>query len=420
MPVVPQLFPGVSMPGRKGEAAVREVQRFLRQWDRSGSAGRTRMLAAFVAQNAGSTGPELEQRLAHMASLLLARVHAWMRLHYTCGTCLGVQLRSVGVFLSAPSNHSYLTEFLEVGGVFTILDIINHKQTSDGDKREALHLLQAIANAGRTYKELICESLGLPVIAKCLGKSKVEETQEAAVTLLQSLAHGNPKHKNHIYMELISLLSCTSTKTQQLVLQTLCIVQKTLNSAHSSILEPLFNLLKSLSSEVQYEALQLIRMLKGYEVIPALLKGLVTLLKPKTERIQKNDMLEDPENITVTEEFPAFIQQAAAARAIRMLSQESQEMSDELLRQGVVHHLLCAMGNQNHADAQKQASLALEQFVRVYPVVKEHVRKAMGSTLFNLFVHNAEVLHMKMDEIQVDILLSNKVNISEVLKEPPH
>uniref|UniRef100_A0A8C9S6C1 Armadillo like helical domain containing 1 n=1 Tax=Scleropages formosus TaxID=113540 RepID=A0A8C9S6C1_SCLFO len=248
------------MPGRKGEAAVREVQRFLRQWDRSGSAGRTRMLAAFVAQNAGSTGPELEQRLAHMASLLLARSFTTLS-SYTCGTCLGVQLRSVGVFLSAPSNHSYLTEFLEVGGVFTILDIINHKQTSDGDKREALHLLQAIANAGRTYKELICESL---VIAKCLGKSKVEETQEAAVTLLQSLAHGNPKHKNHIYMELISLLSCTSTKTQQLVLQTLCI--KTLNSAHSSILEPLFNLLKSLSSEVQYEAAVLITTLRGVPV----------------------------------------------------------------------------------------------------------------------------------------------------------
>ncbi|KPP69017.1 hypothetical protein Z043_112256, partial [Scleropages formosus] len=364
------------MPGRKGEAAVREVQRFLRQWDRSGSAGRTRMLAAFVAQNAGSTGPELEQRLAHMASLLLARVHAWMRLQYPfywvrweVGIVLGATLspsppcpatRAGPAWVCSSDHHSYLTEFLEVGGVFTILDIINHKQTSDGDKREALHLLQAIANAGRTYKELVCESLGLPVIAKCLGKSKVEETQEAAVTLLQSLAHGNPKHKNHIYMELISLLSCTSTKTQQLVLQTLCIVQ-------------------------------------GYEVIPALLKGLVTLLKPKTERIQKNDMLEDPENITVTEEFPAFIQQAAAARAIRMLSQESQEMSDELLRQGVVHHLLCAMGNQNHADAQKQASLALEvplpltahsldqQFVRVYPVVKEHVRKAMGSTLFNLF-----------------------------------
>lgn len=43
-----------------------------------------------------------------------------------------------------------------------------------------------------------------------------------------------------------------------------------------------------------------------------------------------------------------------------MLAQGSQEISEALIHFGVVHHFLYAMGNQKHADAQRQASLALE------------------------------------------------------------
>ncbi|GAA6098463.1 armadillo-like helical domain containing protein 1 isoform X1 [Tachysurus ichikawai] len=98
-----------------------------------------------------------------------------------------------------------------------------------------------------------------------------------------------------------------------------------------------------------------------------------------------------------------------------MLAVESRETSEELIRLGVVHHLLCAMGNQEHADAQRQASLALMHFVSCFPVVEKHVCRAMGPALFNSFMHNAELLYMNMDEIQADILLSNKVDISREL-----
>lgn len=53
-----------------------------------------------------------------------------------------------------------MAEFLEVGGVLTLLEIIGLKQANEEDKLEALKNLTYIANAGRKYKELVCESYG--------------------------------------------------------------------------------------------------------------------------------------------------------------------------------------------------------------------------------------------------------------------
>lgn len=51
-------------------------------------------------------------------------------------------------------------EFLEDGGVLTLLDILSHSQSKEEEKVEALRLLLTISDAGRKYKEVICESHG--------------------------------------------------------------------------------------------------------------------------------------------------------------------------------------------------------------------------------------------------------------------
>ncbi|XP_048845422.1 armadillo-like helical domain containing protein 1 isoform X2 [Brienomyrus brachyistius] len=377
------------MSSRNQQVGIKRLLQFFRQWDRGSAAARSRMLEAFVGRSLGDTGPELELRFAQSASLFLARITAWIRLHYMFGTYLGLQLRAVGVFLSASNSHRYLTEFLEVGGVLTLLEILNQKQIKDEDKTEALRLLQIISDAGRKYKELICESFGVRVIVECLAKSTSVDTKETASVLLESLAHGNYKYQEQVYKGLVALLQCTSPKAQQLALQNLRIVHKIVNSAHPNIVEPLLNMLKSLNLEVQYEAIELIRDLMSYdEVKPALLKGLVALLKPVKKEPQQYQILKDPERINMTTSLPVSIQQAAAAKAIR-----------------------------EHADSQKQACLALKQFVHTHPVLVEHVQAAMGITLFDLFMNNPEALYMKMNGIQADILVSNKMNISEGLEE---
>ena len=57
-------------------------------------------------------------------------------------------------------SNRYLIEFLEVGGVLTLLEILALEKISEGDKKESIKLLQVIANSGRKYKGLICESYG--------------------------------------------------------------------------------------------------------------------------------------------------------------------------------------------------------------------------------------------------------------------
>lgn len=53
-----------------------------------------------------------------------------------------------------------MMEFLEVGGVLTLLEILGQDKLKEEDKTEALRLLQIISNTGQKYKELVCESYG--------------------------------------------------------------------------------------------------------------------------------------------------------------------------------------------------------------------------------------------------------------------
>ncbi|XP_039984967.1 armadillo-like helical domain containing protein 1 [Xiphias gladius] len=403
------------MSTQEEPANIGKVLGFLRDWDRGDRTARSRMLNTFMAQNKGKTFHELECEFALASSLFLARLTTWMRLTYMFGTFLGLQLRAIRIFLSASGQDQYLMEFLEDGGVLTLLKILSHTQSKEEDKAEALHLLLTVSNAGRKYKEIICESHGVKVIAECPAKSNTEETQATAWALLESLSHGNPKYQNQIYRSLIALMACNSPKAHQLVLHTLRTVQSKMKTAHHSIVEPLLNMLRSLQLGVQDEAINLILDLKCYDVRPALLSGLVALLRPAKEEVKPHQITEEAEMIKTTGSLPVFVQQAAAAKALRSLAEEDQELSRELLSLGVIQHLLYAMGNREHTDAQKQASLALEHFVRSFPVIEEHVQRVMGSRLFAAFMHKAETLYMNLDEAQAEILLTNKVNISEVL-----
>ena len=56
---------------------------------------------------ANATGPQLERELNNGASLLLTRVSAWLRLTYLLGYDLALQLRAIGVFVSAASGNRY-------------------------------------------------------------------------------------------------------------------------------------------------------------------------------------------------------------------------------------------------------------------------------------------------------------------------
>uniref|UniRef100_A0A673U8L6 Armadillo like helical domain containing 1 n=1 Tax=Suricata suricatta TaxID=37032 RepID=A0A673U8L6_SURSU len=413
------------MTSVKEQAAISRLLSFLQEWDNAGKVARSHILNTFIETNQGKTAPELEQEFSQGASLFLVRLTSWLRLTYMTGWCLDKLLKSIGIFLSAVSSNRYLIEFLEVGGILTLLEILGLEKIKEEDKKESIRLLQVIANSGRKYKELICESYGVRSIAEFLAKSKSEESQEEVQILLDSLVHGNPKYQNQVYKGLIALLSCASPKAQQLSLQTLRTAQSIIGTTHPSIVDCVLKVLRTMHLEVQYEAIELIKDLVSYDVCQALLKGLVALLIPSVKETSKlqHKILNgreplglglrlraagggllglgsrasrltaapppDPAVLQLTANLPVFLQQAAAAKAIGVLARSNTSIAEEMLHLRVVHSLMAAMGNTDHSNSQRQASLTLES--------------------------NAGDLYMKIDSIQADILAANKVNVSKAL-----
>ncbi|XP_023410087.2 armadillo-like helical domain containing protein 1 [Loxodonta africana] len=241
------------MTSIKEQAAISRLLSFLQDWDKSGKVARSHILSSFIETNQGKTAPELEKEFSQGASLFLVRLTTWLRLTYMTGCCLDKLLKSIGIFLSAVSSNRYLIEFLEVGGVLTLLEILGLEKIKEEHKKESIKLLQLIANSGRKYKELICESYGVRSIAEFLAKSKSEETQEEVQVLLDALVHGNPKYQNQVYKGLIALLPCASPKAQQLSLQTLRTAQSIIGTTHPSIVDCVLKVLRTMHLEVQYE-----------------------------------------------------------------------------------------------------------------------------------------------------------------------
>uniref|UniRef100_A0A6I8NTX2 Armadillo like helical domain containing 1 n=1 Tax=Ornithorhynchus anatinus TaxID=9258 RepID=A0A6I8NTX2_ORNAN len=191
------------MTSIKEQAAISRLLGFLQDWDRADQATRLQILDNFIEINEGKTAPELEQEFSQGASLFLLRLSTWLRLSYPF-PCRGDLLASKMLFMcsSLPPSYHYLVEFLEVGGVLTLLEILGLETLQEEDRKEAIKLLQLIANAGRKFKELICESYG--VRAEC---------QEEAQILLELLWSTEiPSTQKQVYKGLIALLSCTSPK----------------------------------------------------------------------------------------------------------------------------------------------------------------------------------------------------------------
>ncbi|NXI97740.1 ARMD1 protein, partial [Psophia crepitans] len=399
------------MTSVKEQEAIRKLMVFLQEWDSAHKVARSRILDNFIKSNDGKTEPELELEFSQGASLFLARLTAWLRMTYMYSTCLNKLLKSIGIFLSAASG--YLTEFLEIGGVLILLEVLGLNHLTEEDKRESVKLLQLVADTGRKYKELICESYGVQFLAEFLATSNSAEAQEDAQVLLASLGHGNPKYQNQVYKGLIAVLPCASPRAQQLALQTLRAMQDTVGEAPSILVEPVLGALCSVHLEVQYEALQLLRALMAQELRPALLKGLVALLTPPRKKAFTfpDTTAKDPTALCLKQPMLVYIQQAAAAKAIGVLAKESAEVAEELLQLKVVHGLMVAVGNLDHLASQRYASISLEYFVHTFPVVEECVKKALGHTLFQRFMDSPETWYTKMDPVQAEELASNIVDI---------
>ncbi|NXK06321.1 ARMD1 protein, partial [Herpetotheres cachinnans] len=389
----------------KEQEAIRKLMVFLQEWDSAHKVARSHILDNFIKSNDGKTEPELELEFSQGASLFLARLTAWLRMTYTHSTCLDKLLKSIGIFLSAASGRRYLIEFLEIGGVLILLEILGLNHLKEEDKKESVKLLQLLADAGRKYKELICESYGR---RHFLATSTSAEAQDDVRVLLDSLGRGNPKYQNQVYKGLLAVLPCAPPEAQQLALQMLGAMQDVVGEAPSLLVEPVLGALCSVHLEVQYKAIQLLKALMAQEARPALLKGLVALLTaPRKKAVSFCDETATGKGADLRVRSRLCLPGQPGG----ILAKESAEVAEELIQLKVVHGLMVALGNLDHVASQRHASISLEYFVHMFPFVEECIKKALGHTLFQRFMDSPETWYTKMDPVQAEELASNTVDI---------
>ncbi|XP_055671128.1 armadillo-like helical domain containing protein 1 [Falco peregrinus] len=401
------------MTSVKEQEAIGKLMVSLQKWDSAHKVARRCILDNFIKSNDGKTEPELELELSQGAGLFLARLTAWLRMTYTYSTCLDKLLKSIGILLSAASGCRYLIEFLEAGGILILLEVLGLNHLKEENKRESLKLLQLVADAGRKYKELICESYGVRSLAKFLATSSSAEAQEDMQILLDPSDHGNPKYQNQVYKGLLAVLPTPPTRAQQLALQTLGAMQDVVGEAPSLLVEPVLGTLCSVNLEVQHEATRLLKAPAALEVRPARLKGLAALLAAPSQKPPafRRETAQDPTRLCLREPVLAYVKQAAAAKVIGVLAKELAGVAEDLIHLKVVHGLMVALGNVDHVASQRHASISLEYFVHAFPFMEECIKKALGHTLFQHFMDSPETWYTKMDPVQAEELVSNTVDI---------
>ena len=218
--------------GGKGSLAA-----ILRKWDAGSRASRMRQLDEFVAQCQDMTGPQLEETLESGASLLLARASSWLRLSYALGHSVALQLRAIAAFVAA-SSASASSPSLSRSAASRRSSRSSLPQLPEEDKACAMRLLMAIAQAGRHYKEIVCEGDGIDALEGFMLASKSEDLLEEARDLLVTIGRGNPRFATDVHRSLLRLLKSESNTCQRLACAGLRLLLKVLPSSQLYTTDP--------------------------------------------------------------------------------------------------------------------------------------------------------------------------------------
>lgn len=175
----------------------------VRLWDSGSRNQRIAVLTTFVKKHQGSTASELDKDLGHAGMLLFTRITAWLRLTYQLGYELSIQLAAISLFIQ---GQKYLTNFMEVGGIQTLTDILATPTKFPSDRSNGLLLLIHIANSGRVYREMICDGAGSDMIVRAVLGETNEKILELASSLFLSLGQGNPRKASVVHGGLLYLI----------------------------------------------------------------------------------------------------------------------------------------------------------------------------------------------------------------------
>ena len=193
----------------------------LRQWDAAGRMTRTRILREVLALQSRKKGnspveaSSLDNALGPgAASLFLARTNTWMRMTCLTGYELTVQLQVCGMFLESVGGERFVNEFVECGGITTLLDVLALPGPSDAEKVLALSQVKLIAERGWETCRIINEQDGAAVAMAYMLGSATEPGQVLISSLLVELANNDVRYRHTILEELLDATASTNPFAQ--------------------------------------------------------------------------------------------------------------------------------------------------------------------------------------------------------------
>eukprot|EP00163_Fabomonas_tropica_P011771 TRINITY_DN2264_c0_g2_i3.p1 TRINITY_DN2264_c0_g2~~TRINITY_DN2264_c0_g2_i3.p1 ORF type:complete len:731 (+),score=147.00 TRINITY_DN2264_c0_g2_i3:273-2465(+) len=390
----------------------------LRKWDKASRNERVRILENFIAKHSHTTGAQLQTEYGNGASLFLARISAWLRLTYLLGFAISQQLRAISIFVGASSGQRFLLEFLETGGVATVLEILTLEKLGEGDKQQCLTLLTHVASSGRNYKELVCEHEGIKIILETLAFSYDDDTQACCKNLILPLGRGNPMYQSILQQGLLATLKTYSNPgAQRIAAQSLRVLYRDIPFT-KECLEPTLALFKSLDIQVQHEGFELIKLLASDpQLSVSVVTRIVELLTPSSHVgvDEMDDVMvvassagaatQHGHFVTRGKTIPAgYIQQACAARALGVLITLSYELAQMSIELDCLTGLFQAMANTSHYESQKAAGGTLHTLVRVLPDVEDMALSHMGEEFFHEFMDKPATIYRDLNVQKLDIL----------------
>ena len=174
---------------------------------------------------------------------------------YLTGTNLAIQIKAIRVFIGSSGGSTFLNEFLEVGGVFSLLELLSLPTSKELDKAESIRLIHDIVKNGPKYRDFVCECFGIRSIAEYMIRCKSDVGADYGRVTLLLLGSGNSRYLPQVYKAFISVItsSIIPMKPLQLSCQGLRALLPNINQIHPSIVEATVALLKNPFYEVQHE-----------------------------------------------------------------------------------------------------------------------------------------------------------------------
>ena len=289
----------------------KELKLILRQWDSGNVAIRRSILSHFILEHRTETSSVIEASYANGGSLLLSRVMSSLRVARLSLSDQVIHFRGIQVFVASSSGSTYVSEFVEAGGIDIVLktlrSIICMPNACSDVKRQdhpmpqvlssvatdlcrvLLEIIRLIAAIGRPQKEMLCESKLLEDVSnlmRCVAKLVVGHDIRS---LLIELGSGNPRYEDAVLYNVLQLLHSVNPMCQRMAAQTSRALMSSLSfhasqgvhDASMSFVPAAVSMTQSIDLQVQYEAAELLKVLAQDcpATLPLIISSLLALMK---------------------------------------------------------------------------------------------------------------------------------------------